>query len=89
MRGAQLHDLPCRPGHHPGHPADRGDQLGDGVLGRHRIRQDRRVHRPSAPALQHPGLRDHRRDRVIDPVRAIQRASRRRQYTSVDGSNPP
>ena len=71
VAGAQLRDLRCGSRHHPGHPADRGNQLGDGVLGRHRIRQDRGVHRPAAPALQHPGLRDYPRDRLIDPVRAL------------------
>ena len=47
----------------PGHPADRRDQLGDRVLGGHRIGHDRRVHRPAAP-LQDPGLPDHLLDRV-------------------------
>ena len=71
VAGAQLRDLPRRPRHHPGYPADRGDQLGDRVLRRHRIRQDRRVHRTATPALQHPRLPDHLRDRLADPVRAI------------------
>jgi hypothetical protein len=59
------------PGHDPGHPADRGDQLGDRVLGRHRIGQDRGIHRPPPAAFQHPRLRDHRRHRVTDPVRPL------------------
>ena len=67
--GAHRRDLLRRAGHLPGHPADRRDQLGDGVLGGHRIGQDRRVHRPAAPPLEHPGLLDHRPDRVVDPVR--------------------
>ena len=48
MPGAYGRDLPCRAGHLAGHPADGRDQLGDGVLGRHGVRQDRRVHRPAA-----------------------------------------
>lgn len=46
--GAQLRDLPRRPRHNPGHPAA---SWGNGVLGRHRIRQDRRVHRTTTTAL--------------------------------------
>ena len=58
-------------GHVAGDPADRGDQLGDGVLGGHRVIQHRGIQRPAGPAGQHPGLGHHRFDRVEDPVRAI------------------
>ena len=71
VAGAHLRDLLRRAGHLPGHPPDRGDQLGDGVLRGHRIGQDRRVHRPAAPAPQHPGLLHDIRDRVVDPVRPL------------------
>ncbi len=53
------------------HPADRGDQLGHGVLGGHRVIEHRRVQRPPCLPLQHPGLGDHRPHRVEDPVRAL------------------
>ena len=69
MPGAHRRDLLRRAGHLPRHPPDRRDQLGDGVLGGHRIGQDRGVHRPAPPALQDPGLLDHLPDRVVDPVR--------------------
>ena len=55
LKGFQIRDLLCRAGHLPSHPADRRNQLDDRVLGGHRIGQDRRVHRPAPPALQHPG----------------------------------
>jgi hypothetical protein len=69
VSGAHGRDLLRRAGHLAGHPADGRHQLGDGVLGGHRIGQDRRVHCPAAPALLHSGLLDHRLDRVVDPVR--------------------
>ena len=56
--------------HHPGHLPDRRHQLRDGVLGRNRVIEDRRVHAPLPPPGQDPGLRDHLRDRVKHPVRA-------------------
>jgi len=61
----------------PGPPGGCRDQLGDGVLGRHRIRQDRRIHRPP-PALHHAGLRDHPAHRVANRCGRSDFASRRR-----------
>ena len=69
VAGAHGRDLLRRTGHGPRHPPHRGDQLGDRVLGGHRIGQDRRVHRPAPSALEDPGLLDHLLDRVVDPVR--------------------
>ena len=79
MAGAVLGDHRGRAGHLPGDPADRGDQLGDRVLGGDRVIQHRGVQRPAGLPGQHPGLGDHRPDRIEDPIRAIERASRRRQ----------
>jgi hypothetical protein len=62
-------DLGGRAGHLPPDPADRGDQLGDGVLGGDRIGQDRGVHRPPPPTSKHPGLLHHPPDRLVDPLR--------------------
>ena len=53
------------------HAADRGDQLGHGVLGGHRVIEDGGIQCPPGLARQHRGLRDHRSDRLEDPVRAI------------------
>ncbi len=58
-------------GHHPRHLADRGHQLGDGVLGGDRVVEHRRVHAPLPPAAQDPGLRDDLGHRVEHPVRAV------------------
>ena len=43
-----------RAGHLTGHPADRGDQLGDRVLGGDRVVEDRGVHRPAGLAASAP-----------------------------------
>ena len=69
MGPAVLPDHLRRAGHRPGDPADRGDQLGDRVLGGHRVIQDRGIQRPTGLPGQHPGLGHHRPDRVKDPVR--------------------
>jgi hypothetical protein len=69
MTRAYRLDLRGRAGHLAGHPTDRRDQLGDGVLGGDRISQDRGVHRPPPPATQDPGLLHHPLDRLVDPVR--------------------
>ena len=69
MAGAHRRDLLRRAGHLPGHLADRGRQLGHGVLGGHRVSQDGGIHRPAAPAPQHPRLLHDRAHRVADPVR--------------------
>jgi hypothetical protein len=66
--GTHSRDLARRTGHLAGYPPDRRDQLGDRVLGGHRISQDRRVHRPAPPARQHSRLPGHLLDRVVDPV---------------------
>ena len=71
MAGAYRRDLLRGTGHLPPHPADRRDQLGDGVLGRHRIRQHRGVDRPAPAAFQDPGLLNHLLDRTADAVRAL------------------
>ena len=41
------------------------------VLGGHRVVEHRRIHTALPPALQNPGLGDHRRDRVKHPVRTL------------------
>jgi hypothetical protein len=71
MGPAVLGDHDARPGHLAGHPTDRRDQLGDGVLGGHRIVEHRGIQRSTGLPGQHPGLRDHRPHRVEDPIRAI------------------
>ena len=48
-------------------PADRRDQLGDGVLGRDRVLQDGGVQHPPTPTPQHPGGLHHLADRLEDP----------------------
>ena len=69
--GAHRRDHLAAAGHLPAHPADRRDQLGDGVLGGHRVVEDRGVHRPAPSTRQYPGRLDHLPDRVVDPVRAL------------------
>ena len=69
--GAPGRDHLARPGNLPGHPPDRRDQLGNGVLGGHRVIKDRGIHRPAPPPGQHPGRLDHLPDRVVDPMRAL------------------
>jgi hypothetical protein len=59
-------DLTCL-GDQPPDPADRRDQLGDGVLGGDRIGQDGGVQHPPAPPLEHPGRLDNPTDSVEDP----------------------
>ena len=49
-------------------PADRRDQLGDGVLGGDRIIEDRGIQRPPGPTCQRAGRGDDRFDRLEDPV---------------------
>ena len=73
----------------PAHPPHRGNQLGHGVLGGHRIIKDRGVHPPDAadpPAPRSPQLTC----RIASFTRCgrVDRAIRRRQYTNLDGSNP-
>ena len=58
-------------GHHPGHPADRCDQLGDRVLGGHRVIEHRGVQRPASLPGQHPGLGHHLPDHIEDPSRSL------------------
>ena len=55
----------------PTDPTDRSDQLSHGVLRRDRVIEHGRVQRPPRLALQHPGLVDHRPDRVEDPLRSL------------------
>jgi hypothetical protein len=69
--GALARDDPRGAGHHPAHLADRGDQLRHGVLSGDRIIEHHRVQRPPRLPAQHPGLVNHRPDRVEDPVRPI------------------
>ena len=88
MPGAHRRDGLAAPGYHPPDPADRQNQLGDGVLGGHRVSQNRGIHRPPTPTSHHPGLCDHRAYRVVDPLRPLRFRQSLRQYTSVDGSNP-
>jgi hypothetical protein len=71
MAAAHRGDLRGRAGHLAGHPADRRDQLGDGVLGGDRIGHDGGVHHPPPPAGKDPGLLDHLLDRVVDPMRPL------------------
>jgi hypothetical protein len=71
MAGAHPGDLGGRARHLPAHPADRGDQLGDGVLGGDRIGQDGGVHRPPPAASKDPGLLDHPLDRLVEPLRPL------------------
>ncbi len=70
IQRAHRRDHIRRARHHPCHLAHRGHQLGDGVLGRHRVVENRRVHAPLPPAAQDASLGDHLRDRIKDPVRA-------------------
>jgi len=67
--GCQL-DLACLPDQPP-HPADRRDQLGDGVLGGDRVGQDGGIQHPPTPTGEHPGLLHHLADRLEDPPRPI------------------
>ena len=53
-----------------GDPADRGDQLGHGVLSGDRIIEDRRVQRPAGLPSHRAGLGDHLDDDLKDAVRA-------------------
>ena len=69
--GAMLPDHLGRTRHLAAHPADRADQLGDGVLGGHRIIEHRGIQRAAGLARQHPRPSDHSLDRVKDPVRSI------------------
>jgi hypothetical protein len=63
--------------HLPADPADRRDQLGDGVLGGDRVVEHGGVQRPAGLPGQRCGLRDHRLNRTEDPVRPVR------------GSQPP
>ena len=54
----------------PAPPGGSPRQVGDRVLGGHRVGQDCGVHRAASSALQHPGLLEHLPDRVVDRVRA-------------------
>ena len=64
-------------GRHQGRPTGHGfpespdcrDQLRDGDLAGHRIRHDRRIHRPPVPACQHTGGHHDLRDSFVDAVR--------------------
>ena len=78
-------------GHLAADPADRRDQLGDGVLGGHRVLQHRGVQRPPGLAGQHAGRRDHLPDRVEDPVRPRRGGPAGAASTSApsDGTRPP
>ena len=58
----------------PANPADHRHQLRHGVLGGHRIIEQRRVQRPAGPAGEHPGLGDDVTDGVEDPLRTITHA---------------
>jgi hypothetical protein len=51
MTGAPRSDHLGRAGHQPGHPADRGDQLDDRVLGGHRVIQDRGIQCPAGEGV--------------------------------------
>jgi hypothetical protein len=53
-----------------GDPADRGDQLGHGVLAGDRVIQDRRIQRPPGLARHRPALADDLADHLEDPLRA-------------------
>jgi hypothetical protein len=55
----------------PAHPADRGDQLGDRVLGGDRAVQQGGIQRPAGAAGKHPGGVHHLTDRVEDPLRPL------------------
>jgi hypothetical protein len=59
-------DLAGRPDQ-PADPADRCDQLGDGVLGGDRVLQDGGVQHPPTPTGEHPGGLHDLADRVEDP----------------------
>jgi hypothetical protein len=52
-------------------PADRADQLGDGVLGGDRIVEDRGIQRTPGLAGQRPGRDDDGLDCLEDPVRGL------------------
>lgn len=71
MAGAHRRDRLRASGYYPPDPADRRDQLGDGVLGRDRISQDGGIHRPLTAATEHPGRGDDRPHRVVDPLRPL------------------
>ena len=64
-----------RSGDDPAHPADGGDQLGDGVLGGHGVVEQRRVEGPSGLSLQHPGGIDDRAHGVEDPLGVLGRCA--------------
>jgi hypothetical protein len=60
--------------HQPADPADRRDQLGDGVLGGDRTGQDGGVQHPPAASGEHPGLLHDLTDRLEDPPGPRRRA---------------
>ena len=61
------------PGDDPAHPADGGDQLGDGVLGGHGVVQESGVEGPAGLALQDAGGVDDRAHGVEDPLGVLGR----------------
>jgi hypothetical protein len=71
MRGAPRRRHLRRTRHLPDHPADRGDQLGDGVLGGHRVIEHHRIQRPPLLTRQHPRGRHHLPDPGKQPVRIL------------------
>ena len=71
MGAAVLPDHLHRARHLAAHPADRADQLGDGVLGGHRVIEHRGIQRAAGLTRQRPGLGHHHLDRLKDPVRSL------------------
>jgi hypothetical protein len=69
-------------------PTDRGDHLGDGVLGGDRVLQDGGVQHPPVLPEQHPGLLRHLADRLKDARGRGEVRMRLRQYTSTVGWKP-
>jgi hypothetical protein len=66
-------------GHLPAHPADRGDQLGDGVLGDHGVIQHYRVQRTPTFPLTTPVSATMTRTASNTRFGRSQAANRRRQ----------
>jgi hypothetical protein len=72
----------------PPHPTDGRDQLGDGVLGGHRVLQERGIQYPPPPTLQHPVCSTTWRTTSKIRRGRGEARSRARQYTSTVGWKP-
>jgi hypothetical protein len=70
-------DDPARARNDPANATDRADELGDRVLGRDGVVEQRRVERPTGLAHEDAGRLDHRAHRLEDPLGALRVAQPR------------